>query len=428
MGVGYGATDELAALSALGETVETRWAAESVPRLERVRGTYAALRGRALDPRELLLPAGTDVHEDRELEWVTARRWRTGEEVLVPVEAVATEPGELGPTAPPPLFPPVTNGLGAGDTVERAVLHGILEAVQRDGNVVAHRALDLGVGVDLTGHDHPVLRRLEDLGIDVVVKSCYSDLGIANVVAVGAERDPAQAPYPLCVTGAGEAAHPDRGHAIAKALLEFCSSRARKPFSFGPLEDIAPMTPERYLEYAATVDPAAQEPRALDALLDWLSLDAAALRDEIADPVLSVRRTIGLDELPHTDVPADVGAVLDVVLDRLAGFDVLWVDLSPPGGAVRVTKAIVPGLESETASYGRIGPRNFARLLERDLGLVGHGAPPEGAQPIPFADPEHAPGWLHRARLDELVGGLYALYREPARHATSVLAGQRQRA
>jgi ribosomal protein S12 methylthiotransferase accessory factor len=58
------------------------------------------------------------------------------------------------------------------------------------------------------------------------------------------------------------------------------------------------------------------------------------------------------------------------------------VDLSPPGEEVRVVRAIVPGLEVETASYGRIGARNLRRMLRRDDGLVGTDAPPPGAERI----------------------------------------------
>jgi hypothetical protein len=130
-----------------------------------------------------------------------------------------------------------------------------------------------------------------------------------------------------------------------------------------------------------------------------------------------VRAQVPLTALPHDPGPDEPAAMLPRVLGRLSGLDVLWVDLSPPGGEIRVVKVIVPGLEVETASYGRIGERNLRRLLARDLRLAGHGAPPPGAAAIhrPEGSP---PAWLDRARLDALVGELYALYREPARHAT----------
>ena len=61
-----------------------------------------------------------------------------------------------------------------------------------------------------------------------------------------------------------------------------------------------------------------------------------------------------------------------MVVDRLrdAGLDVLYVDYSSPNGEVSAVKAIVPGLEVETMSYGRIGPRNLRRLLDRDSDLA----------------------------------------------------------
>jgi YcaO-like protein with predicted kinase domain len=412
-GIGYGATDVEAQRSALGEAAEAAAAAAALRRLPRVRGTFAGLADRgAVDPVAQCLEAGSDYDARRELAWVPARRWRTGEPVLLPEEAVATSPAQL--TRDPPLFTPITNGMGAGDRVERAVLHGLLELVQRDGNSVSQRALDTGVAV--TGAGGPVLD-----GIDVIVKACEAEEGIANVIAVGAERDPGAVPFPLCVTGGGEAAHPDRGRAVRKAVLELCASRARKAFVFGPEALVARVAPERYLRWARTVDAAREEPRALAATRAWLRLDARALIGRIADPVLRIRATVPLAALPHDPGPDDPAALLPRVLERLEGLDVLWVDLSPPGGEIRVAKVIVPGLEVETASYGRIGERNLRRLLARDSPLVGHGAPPPGA--LAVHRPAGArPAWLHRERLDALVGELYALYREPARHATMTVA------
>jgi len=422
MGFGYGATDEEAILSTLGETIETHRAARTIPGLPRTRGSFRALAGEgAVDPVSLVLPAGSDYDADRELDWVPARRWRTGEEVLLPVEAVATEPRELGPGAPPPLFTPITNGLGAGDTLERAILHGLLELVQRDGNSVAQRALDTGVAIDLAGFEDPAWTRMTGpLGMDLVAKACPSDLGMANVVVVGCERDLGEVPFPLVVTAGGEAAHPSRERALRKALLEFCSSRARKALAFERLDAVAAHLPERYLAWALEVDPGKDEPRALQAMLDWTALDAHELRDRIADPVLAVRKTVPLSALPDHDLGEDPATLLPWVLERLAEFDPLWVDLSPPGGEARVTKVVVPGLEVETASYGRIGRRNLRRLLDRDSELVGLGTAPAGAAPIllPEGDP---PAWLHLERLRATVRDLYALYREPGRHATSAL-------
>jgi hypothetical protein len=133
-----------------------------------------------------------------------------------------------------------------------------------------------------------------------------------------------------------------------------------------------------------------------------------------------VRERVGFAALPGAEPGEAVDDVLAVVLEHLRGFDVLWVDLSPPGGEAAVGKAIVPGLEVETASYARCGPRNLARLLERDVGLVGSGSPPPGAASLLLPE-GHEPAWLHVERLRATVGDLYPLYREPGRHVAAKL-------
>ena len=44
-------------------------------------------------------------------------------------------------------------------------------------------------------------------------------------------------------TACGEAADLDRERALAKALLEFCSSRSRKAMSHGPLDLVGRIAP-----------------------------------------------------------------------------------------------------------------------------------------------------------------------------------------
>ena len=110
------------------------------------------------------------------------------------------------------------------------------------------------------------------------------------------------------------------------------------------------------------------------------------------------------------------------------------VDLSPPDADVAVVKTIAPGMEVETMTYGRIGPRNLGRLLDRiEAGdpivhpdLVGIGAPPAEAQAVPLAPEGEAalggPAWVHLDLLEEALGPLYAMYREPAEHVVGLQA------
>ncbi|MFY1594871.1 YcaO-like family protein [Micromonospora sp. WMMD737] len=430
--MGYGATVEQARTGAYGELAEALLLHGQLRAMVPRRASYAELRtelGTAgvVDPRSLVLPAGTVVDDDEPRAWLPTVRWRTGETVLVPAEFCASAGADLPWQDPAErLVPVITNGSGAGDTVERAVAHGLLELLQRDGNATAFRAMDAGVVIDLDEVRDPVTRATLDLlrsaGIEVVPKLASTAFGLVDVHVVGVDREP-ETP-PLAVTACGEAAHPDREAALRKALLEYVSSRSRKVFSHGPLEVLRRFTPEAYWrrEFARPFEP--QENRAVTAMREWTHLDGGELRALLAPVVLAQRGTVAFSTLP-TVAPGsldDPSALLAELLHRLADFDVLVV-VAPGKGAVAV-KVIVPGLEAETMSYGRIAARGVERLMERDSPLVGLGTPPHaGAAPV-VLDPagrERLGGdaWLDLAGVAHTVGPLYPLYREPSRHVVA---------
>jgi thiazole/oxazole-forming peptide maturase SagD family component len=436
-GVGYGESDPRAEIGAFGELSETLFAGDTIKNLRPRRASYDELlhevgpRG-VVDPLTVCLPAGSGYAPGRTLRWVEARRWATGENVYVPLELAAASPVDVEQEGEW-LVLPVTNGLGAGPTIEHAMAHGLLELVQRDGNSATYRALDAGVGVRLDSVEsaatRALLEKLDRVGIEITVKLAATDFGIANLYVVGVERDPQKTPHPLALTACGEAADPDRERALSKALMEFCAGRARKPFDNGPLSRMTAVAPATYVGRAiraATLEH--EESRALREAVAWLDLDAHAMRALLEDPVLAVRSEVAFSSLPKTpDLEApDVLAGFVARRLREAGLDPLYVDFSPPGGEVRVVKAIVPGLEVETGSYSRIGARNLRRLLRREDGLVGTHDPPAQARPIllPKSDrDELGPRtWLDVEALHKTVGRLYPLYREPSRHVTALVA------
>jgi len=169
-------------------------------------------------------------------------------------------------------------------------------------------------------------------------------------------------------------------------------------------------------------------------MVAWTAYDAAGLRVLLAGTVLSRRSTVALADLP-TASPVGSRALLDEVVARLGaglpGSEVLVADFPSADGSVHAVKAVVPGLEVETMSYGRIGERGVRRLLARDddrsgLVAVGGRAPGPGWARVhvtPAAEQRlGGPAWLDRPRVDEVVGELYPLYREPGRHAAPLAA------
>ncbi|KQP42041.1 YcaO-like family protein [Methylobacterium sp. Leaf106] len=442
-GIGYGATDDEALIGAVAEIAENLMPSLAVMPRKKERGSYHDLTkvfgiGSVADPLTLCLPAGSSVGRDTVLEWTPSVRARTGETVLMPLDIAATDYFELS-EGYKPFTNLITNGLGAGPDVEFALGHGLLELLQRDGNGLLFRALDQGVMLDLDGigpENRAMLARLDDLGIRALPKFATDQFGLTNIYVVGHDRNPADAPVPVALSACGEACDPDRERALRKALLEFQAARVRKAFGHGPLSFAERVTPLGYVNafiQKALPSLDLEESRALKAMLEWIVLPPEGLRDVLKDTVYSERSTKAFTDLPTTEAP-DGHARGRIARERLeeAGFDVLYVDCSPPGGSVGVVKAIVPGLEVETMSYHRIGERNAAKLIERDHPLITFGEASETKLPVRLT-----PESLDRlggqplfdvALADEIVGRHYPLYREPESHHAPFRLEQQGRA
>jgi thiazole/oxazole-forming peptide maturase SagD family component len=437
-GFGYGPTLEVAQTSAWGEAVEWYYARQWLRNAPRVRASYTALRSQgvdAVDPVALCLQAGSNYHDDKLIHWVSARRYPSGSTVLVPVEAVAPRYADIAPQPPADelLQVPITNGLGAGPSLEHALAHALLELVQRDGNCVNYRALDRGVVVALDAVRDPatraLLRYLDEAGIEVMVKLAADDWGMANLYVVGVDRDFERVPQAINLSACGEAAHPDRERALAKALREFVSARARKPFCHGPLAPVEAAAPPGYLDSFRAESLRSEDGRALREMRGWLRLDARAFYELLRDPIFAQRERVPFSSLPTVapEAVTDPAALLRVVAERLAagGHDVIYADLAPPESGVRVVRAIVPGLEVETMTYYRIGARNVRRLMQRGSPIAGVGARPADALPVVLRPESEAalggPAWFDPAAVERAMGGLYPLYREPGRHVIGLL-------
>lgn len=438
-GYGYGFEPIEAEVGALGELCEEVHCAAAVARMPRVDASYAELvrtRGRrgVVDPLKLCLPAGCAYTDEMVLPWVEAQRWPTDEPVLVPREWVAAYPYQL--REEPRLITSITNGLGAGFDTAHAIAHGIMEMTQRDGNIISFRALDRGTVVELDAMQDPqvigLIGRLRTLGINVTVKLASTDLGLADLYVVG--DDQGEPFCPIQVTACGEASHPDRERALRKALLEFAGSRARKAATHGPIEMLRDVMPRSYVDKQIRVAMVEEEEgRALQAMAEWISHDAEWLRGRLRHSVFSERRRVLFSELPTVtpDSIADSNDRLHLLTDRLAAEDmeVLWVNCSPDRGPVKVARVIVPGLESETMSYHRIGWRGVRRLRTRDDALILD-APRDGAKRVLLRPDDEArcggPAWFDAALADRLVGDLYPLYRESGTFSAQLLLRRRR--
>ncbi len=430
-GVGYGADEESAILGALGEIAEMVWPTLTLSARAKTRGSYAELRDSVgargiADPLTLCLPAGSPVGHDTLLDWVEARRWADGSAVLVPIDLAAYSSRELAPGYVP-FTTIISNGMGAGPDLDWAIGHGLCEILQRDGNGLLFRALDRGVAIDMPeALPEPVadlVNRFAIAGIRVIPKFATDEFGMANVYCVGIdEREPA---VPIMATACGEAAHPDRTQALAKAIAEYAASRARKAFAHGPMALAEAIAPPGYItRFMKQAGGAAKssDGRAFAEMRRWTRTDAATLRGWLADTMLAERTRIDATALPKASVPdARARGRLARAAVEAAGFDILYVDMSPDDAGVAVVKVIVPGMEVETMSYYRIGERNVAKLVAMDSPLIDFGGVESATRrPVRLTDEaiERLGGqpYFDTAAADAIVGPLYPLYREPEAH------------
>ncbi|WP_116127748.1 YcaO-like family protein [Lewinella sp. IMCC34183] len=426
-GIGYGRSLPAARLGGYGELCEEYHTLAGFEQLLMREGSYRELvaalgEDRVVDPLTLVLSAGSPYHADYPLRWSPVERLTDGETCWVPAEFVACTNGQVD--YPNRLITAIRNGSGAGDTEVRALLHGTLELLQRDGNADCFRALDRGLVIDpatLPEDCRALIRELADRGLHVTCKLARVTCGCVSVYAVGDDRT--DDGFPLGVTATGEGADTDYRVALLKAITECASSHTRKRFDNVPWPKKEATIPPGFRErQLGMLDLDTEEPRALRAMVDWLNEGRAALRDKLDDNVFLHRETIDCRDLPAHSF-ADQSAQWAYVMDQLAQEGLTpYVFRSPTtGGRCHVTKVIVPGIEQELGSYHRLGERGVRRLLERDdITLIAREDGPGRKQVRLTAAAEKrlgGPVWLETDRLDARIEPVYALYREPSAHA-----------
>ena len=174
---------------------------------------------RAVDPQELILPRKLAMGE--KVHWTEGWDLLNDEPVWVPANAVFYPYDSRGMVTP--LFRPDPNGLGAGNTREEAILHGLLEVVERDALSLATQADRLGKRLVLpdSGIARGLLDRCIAAGLEVHL---WLVAGRTHVPVVAAADDPKARDPALLVTGSG--AHTDPEIAAIRALTEMAHSRA----------------------------------------------------------------------------------------------------------------------------------------------------------------------------------------------------------
>ena len=205
-----------------------------------------------------------------------------------------------------------SNGVAAGNSVDEALLQGLLELVERDSVALwwysrAHRP-----GIDLDATDDPRVRAaiapLRARGRDVWVLDITSDLGIPAMVALTATPEGGR-----ILMGFG--AHVDPVIAVVRALTEVCQSES------GISDWRRESTPEGVPEIEG----------------EWLAAVTTA-----TDPWLAQHGSVPLASASTLNLHESLDAVL-VALSK-AGLEAWWMDLTRSDIGLPVVRTVVPGL------------------------------------------------------------------------------------
>lgn len=312
--IGTGATPAQSRVSAVMESIEA-WHAENLRVPVSARCAAKALE-LDYDVRELNLAARSPLTSSVVLDWVAGQGLLTGTGTFAPADLI-----RLDLTAPAgwaqALFQVTSNGLATGNTIADAVLHGLVEVIERD-SVVSYlaspprerRYVDLG-----TCRDPAALRTLQALrAADCTVQVCdiTGRVGLPCYAAVIWSPD-----VPISCGGYG--CHVDRGIAIGRAMAE--AAQTRLAMIAGARDDI---DGDCYREAPRPAEPSCLDP--LPGGPGWAS--ASDLGTVIRHCAALVATVTGAEpfavELSHQDIGIPTVKVIAPGL-RMMSYEKLWM-------------------------------------------------------------------------------------------------------
>jgi len=366
---GKGTTDAQAKASGLCEAIE-RSSGVLQGDEPRVRASYRGLGVAAIHPNACMLYSERQyrereqwnargsrfnyvpppLDEEREIDWTPIWSLTRREFRYLPTAYCYGAPGSRGEAG----CWADSNGNAAGNSLEEAILQGLLELVERDCVALWWYNRLRRPGVDLESFDEPYISQLRDyyrgLGRELWALDITNDLGIPAFAAISRQIDQ---PSEKIMFGFG--AHFDPRIALLRALTE--------------QNQMIPMVLFLSSEHAVEDTDT----------LDWLR--TATLENQpylVPADGRAVRRAGDDDYVPREDLRDDVEAGRKIVEDL--GLEMLVLDQTRPDIGLPVAKVFVPGLRH---SWARFAP---GRLYDAPVKLGWLPAPltEEQLNPIPM--------------------------------------------
>lgn len=333
---GKGITDCDAKVSAAMEALERSVA--SRPNLDLSTATLAEMRAGSIPVEtlpDLVARHQQDIEDCDVINWARGLDLIGKQEIWVPADAVI-----LDRTRENLRFWQSSDGLASGNSHDEAVLHGLLERIERDAVAlwrVSSLQSRLDLCVDPTSFDDRVLNDLIEkivrAGLLLRIFDVTSDIGVPAFTAVLAQAEVSMLKRPRFIDVAeGNGAHPNPVRAVIRAVTE--AAQSRLTFISGARDDVFPQD---------FVRPLPQE------IQEYFTAKPKPYRSSTAV------------------LPTGACSLLSHTLTRLtqAGISsAIAVSLTAGSEPFSVVKMVVPQLENpEGSRKRRFGPRAISRAL-----------------------------------------------------------------
>ena len=330
---GKGITKDHAKASAMMEGFE-RYSAEKQDCDEVIVANIKEIseRGEYIDPVSLNLPKDFKKEniEEMQLEWSIAKDIISDEEFYIPTNAIYHP--YLHDNQVQSLFKSNTNGLASGNVLEEAILHGMLEVIERDAWSIFELTHKNYAQIDLDSIEsetvNDILEKFESEGIKIKLMDFTADVKIPTIAA--SADDTVTKDAGLLTLGMGT--HLDPEVAILRALTEVTQSRATQ--INGAREDTVRADFAREAGYER-----------------MKRINKFYFRDEEEKIKLT-----DIENKSTSSITKDIEIVKNELMDNDID-KILYVDLTRPELDVSVVRVIIPEMELFALDPSRAGYR-----------------------------------------------------------------------
>lgn len=246
---GKGLDDAQARLSAAMEAIERAVACD--PRVAAVRASRSGLGDTGVEAEPLLGLVAADQPDpdpDEATEWMLGTDLLAAGKVWVPLAAVS-----LDRTGTGRRYWQSSDGLAAGSSLREAIMHGILELIERDAEALwkvgaLHRRCECCIEPACLGSSvlDELVQRIDRANLRLRLFDITTDIGVPSFTAlIGPANPDRKASLRFAEVAQGNAAHPDRRRAAIRAVLE--AAQSRLTYISGARDDISADAFERDL-------------------------------------------------------------------------------------------------------------------------------------------------------------------------------------